>query len=128
MAIRASPASTCSISDGRLITGAAPHYHPIDRVVMVMGGTMWIGTGPSGDKTRTVGGAKGRIHPRHRARYPLRRVGERSDVDSHGRCRAHGDYQCRPAEVALRRKVPCDLLQHPLIDDAGVAFVGLVFE
>jgi quercetin dioxygenase-like cupin family protein len=36
-----------------------PHYHPIDRVVMVMGGTMWIGTGPSGDKTRTVGVPKG---------------------------------------------------------------------
>jgi len=32
-----------------------PHYHPIDRVVMVLGGTMWIGTEPSGDKTRTVG-------------------------------------------------------------------------
>jgi hypothetical protein len=36
-----------------------PHYHPIDRVVMVMGGTMLIGTGPSGDKTRTVGVPKG---------------------------------------------------------------------
>ncbi len=33
---------------------STPHYHPIDRVVMVMGGTMRIGTGPSGDKTRTV--------------------------------------------------------------------------
>jgi hypothetical protein len=32
-----------------------PHYHPIDRVVMVIGGTMWIGTGASGDKARTVG-------------------------------------------------------------------------
>ena len=38
---------------------SAPHYHPIDRVVMVVDGTMWIGTGPSGDKTRTVGVAKG---------------------------------------------------------------------
>ena len=38
---------------------SSPHYHPIDRVVMVMGGTMWIGTGPSGDKTRTVGVPKG---------------------------------------------------------------------
>jgi len=36
-----------------------PHYHPIDRVVMVMGGTMLIGTGPSGDKTRTVAVPKG---------------------------------------------------------------------
>jgi hypothetical protein len=36
-----------------------PHYHPIDRVVMVLGGTMWIGTEPSGDKTRTVGVPKG---------------------------------------------------------------------
>jgi hypothetical protein len=36
-----------------------PHYHPIDRVVMVMGGTMWIGTGPTGDKTRTVAVPKG---------------------------------------------------------------------
>ena len=34
---------------------STPHYHPIDRVVMVMGGTMLIGTGPTGDKTRTVG-------------------------------------------------------------------------
>jgi hypothetical protein len=33
---------------------STPHYHPIDRVVMVMGGTMRIGTGPTGDKTRTV--------------------------------------------------------------------------
>jgi hypothetical protein len=40
-------------------TWSRPHYHPIDRVVMVMGGTMWIGTGPSGDKTRTVGLTKG---------------------------------------------------------------------
>ena len=38
---------------------STPHYHPIDRVVMVMGGTMRIGTGPSGDKTRTVGVPKG---------------------------------------------------------------------
>jgi hypothetical protein len=38
---------------------SAPHYHPIDRVVMVMGGTMRIGTGPSGDRTRTVGVPKG---------------------------------------------------------------------
>ena len=38
---------------------STPHYHPIDRVVMVMGGTMLIGTGPSGDKTRTVGVPKG---------------------------------------------------------------------
>jgi hypothetical protein len=36
-----------------------PHYHPIDRAVMVIDGTMWIGTGPSGDKTRTVGVPKG---------------------------------------------------------------------
>jgi len=36
-------------------TWSTPHYHPIDRVVMVMGGTMLIGTGPTGDKTRTVG-------------------------------------------------------------------------
>ena len=33
---------------------STPHYHPIDRVVMVMGGTMRIGTGPTGDKTMTV--------------------------------------------------------------------------
>jgi hypothetical protein len=32
-----------------------PHYHPIDRVVMVIEGTMFIGTGASGDKARTVG-------------------------------------------------------------------------
>jgi len=38
---------------------SAPHYHPIDRVLMVMGGTMFIGTGPSGDKTRTVAVPKG---------------------------------------------------------------------
>ena len=38
---------------------STPHYHPIDRVVMVMGGTMWIGTGPTGDKTRTVAVPKG---------------------------------------------------------------------
>ena len=31
---------------------STPHYHPIDRVVMVMGGTMRIGTGATGDKTR----------------------------------------------------------------------------
>jgi hypothetical protein len=36
-----------------------PHYHPIDRVIMVLGGTMLIGTEPSGDKTRTVGVPKG---------------------------------------------------------------------
>jgi hypothetical protein len=36
-----------------------PHYHPIDRVVMVLGGTMFIGTGPSGDRARTVGVPKG---------------------------------------------------------------------
>ena len=36
-----------------------PHYHPIDRVLMVMGGTMLIGTGPSGDRTRTVAVPKG---------------------------------------------------------------------
>jgi hypothetical protein len=40
-------------------TWSRPHYHPIDRVVMVLGGTMWIGTGPSGDKTRTVAVPKG---------------------------------------------------------------------
>ena len=33
---------------------STPHYHPIDRVVMVLGGTMLIGTGPSGSKTSTV--------------------------------------------------------------------------
>ena len=33
---------------------SSPHYHPIDRVVMVMGGTMRIGTGPSGDRARTL--------------------------------------------------------------------------
>ena len=38
---------------------STPHYHPIDRVVMVMDGTMLIGTGPSGDKTRTVAVPKG---------------------------------------------------------------------
>ncbi len=31
----------------------------IDRAVMVIGGTMLIGTGPSGDRTRTVGVPKG---------------------------------------------------------------------
>jgi hypothetical protein len=36
-----------------------PHSHPIDRLLMVMGGTMLIGTGPSGDRTRTVGVPKG---------------------------------------------------------------------
>jgi quercetin dioxygenase-like cupin family protein len=36
-----------------------PHYHPIDRVVMVMGGTMRIGADSSGDKTRTVAVPKG---------------------------------------------------------------------
>jgi hypothetical protein len=36
-----------------------PHYHPIDRVVMVIDGTMFIGTGASGDKTKTVGVPKG---------------------------------------------------------------------
>ena len=36
-----------------------PHYHSIDRVVMVLGGTMWIGTEPSGDRTRTVAVPKG---------------------------------------------------------------------
>ena len=36
-----------------------PHYHPIDRVVMVLGGTMLIGADASGDKTRTVGVPKG---------------------------------------------------------------------
>jgi hypothetical protein len=40
-------------------TWSRPHYHPIDRVVMVLGGTMRIGTEPSGDKTRTVGVPKG---------------------------------------------------------------------
>ena len=40
-------------------TWSRPHYHPIDRVVMVIGGTMWIGTAPSGDKTGTVGVTKG---------------------------------------------------------------------
>jgi quercetin dioxygenase-like cupin family protein len=38
---------------------SVPHYHPIDRVVMVMGGTMLIGTGPTRDKTRTVAVPKG---------------------------------------------------------------------
>jgi hypothetical protein len=32
-----------------------PHYHPIDRVVMVLDGVMRIGTGPSGDRAKTVG-------------------------------------------------------------------------
>jgi hypothetical protein len=36
-----------------------PHYHPIDRAVMVIDGTMLIGTGPSGDRTKTVGVPKG---------------------------------------------------------------------
>jgi hypothetical protein len=36
-----------------------PHYHPIDRVVMVLDGTMFIGTDPSGDKTKAVGVPKG---------------------------------------------------------------------
>ena len=36
-----------------------PHSHPIDRVLMVMGGTMFIGTGPSGDKIKTVAITKG---------------------------------------------------------------------
>jgi quercetin dioxygenase-like cupin family protein len=36
-----------------------PHYHPIDRVVMVLGGTMLIGADSSGDKTRTVAVPKG---------------------------------------------------------------------
>jgi hypothetical protein len=36
-----------------------PHYHPIDRVVMVLGGTMSIGADASGDKTRTVAVPKG---------------------------------------------------------------------
>lgn len=36
-----------------------PHYHPIDRVVMVLGGTMLIGADSSGDKTRTAAVPKG---------------------------------------------------------------------
>ena len=36
-----------------------PHYHPIDRAVMVIDGTMLIGTGTSGEKTKTVGVPKG---------------------------------------------------------------------
>jgi hypothetical protein len=40
-------------------TWSRPHYHPIDRVVMVLGGTMWIGTEPSGDRARTVAVPKG---------------------------------------------------------------------
>jgi predicted metal-dependent enzyme (double-stranded beta helix superfamily) len=36
-----------------------PHYHPIDRVVMVIGGTMWIGTGSSADQSQTVGVPRG---------------------------------------------------------------------
>jgi hypothetical protein len=40
-------------------TWSRPHHHPIDRVLMVMGGTMRIGTGPSGDPARTVGIPKG---------------------------------------------------------------------
>jgi hypothetical protein len=36
-----------------------PHYHPIDRVVMVLGGTMSIGADASGDKTRTVAVPRG---------------------------------------------------------------------
>jgi hypothetical protein len=38
---------------------STPHSHPIDRVLMVMGGTMLIGTGPSGDKASTVAVPKG---------------------------------------------------------------------
>jgi predicted metal-dependent enzyme (double-stranded beta helix superfamily) len=38
---------------------SSPHYHSIDRVVMVLGGTMWIGTEPSGDRARTVAVPKG---------------------------------------------------------------------
>jgi hypothetical protein len=38
---------------------STPHSHPIDRLLMVMGGTMLIGTGPSGDKTSTVAVPKG---------------------------------------------------------------------
>ena len=40
-------------------TWSRPHHHPIDRVLMVMGGTMRIGTGPSGDPARTVGIPRG---------------------------------------------------------------------
>jgi hypothetical protein len=36
-----------------------PHYHPIDRVVMVMAGTMSIGADASGDKNKTVAVPKG---------------------------------------------------------------------
>ena len=36
-----------------------PHYHPIDRVLMVLGGTMRIGTGSSGDTANTVAVRKG---------------------------------------------------------------------
>ena len=38
---------------------STPHYHPIDRALMVMGGTMLIGTGASADRTRTVAVPKG---------------------------------------------------------------------
>jgi len=38
---------------------STPHYHPIDRVVMVMGGTMLIGTGPTGDRMKVVAVPKG---------------------------------------------------------------------
>jgi hypothetical protein len=40
-------------------TWSKPHHHPIDRVLMVMGGTMRIGTDASGDPARTVGIPKG---------------------------------------------------------------------
>ena len=80
-------------------TWSRPHYHPIDRVVMVIGGTMRIGTEPSGDRTGTVGVTKGGF---------IRDIAQgvhfdgpgRSAVDSDCRRRALGDYQCRPTEVA----------------------------
>jgi len=40
-------------------TWSRPHYHPIDRLIMVMGGTMRIGTDATGEPGRTVGIPKG---------------------------------------------------------------------
>jgi quercetin dioxygenase-like cupin family protein len=35
-------------------SGSRPHTHPNDRFVTVVSGTWWVGTGPSGDMTKTV--------------------------------------------------------------------------
>ena len=48
-----------SVPETRPNNWSRPHYHSIDRVVMVLGGTMWIGTEPSGDRARTVAVPKG---------------------------------------------------------------------